>query len=70
MMTAMSDTMDRLGQSDDDIFVPKYSDEDLEAAVGNQPAVLSDLHLFAADVRDGRRLRHLAGKLIAATVSK
>lgn len=31
----MSNTMDRLGQTDEDIFVPKYSDEDLEAAVGN-----------------------------------
>jgi hypothetical protein len=37
-MTAMSDTMDRLGQSDEDIFVPNYSDEDLEAAVGNPQA--------------------------------
>jgi hypothetical protein len=36
-MTAMSDTMDRLGQTDDDVFVPKYSDEDLEAAVGTSP---------------------------------
>jgi hypothetical protein len=34
-MSAMSDTMDRLGQSDEDIFVPKHSDEDLEAAVGS-----------------------------------
>jgi len=33
----MSDTMDRLGQTDEDIFVPKYSDEDLEAAVGTSP---------------------------------
>ena len=61
----MSDTMDRLGQTDEDIFVPKYSDEDLEAAVGN-PQCFSDFHLFAADVRDGWRLRHLAGNLIAA----
>jgi hypothetical protein len=36
-MKAMSDTMDRLGQSDEDIFAPKYSDEDLEAAVGSSP---------------------------------
>ena len=34
----MSDTMDHLGQTDEDIFVPKYSDEDLEAAVGNPQA--------------------------------
>ena len=34
----MSETMDRLGQTDEDIFVPKYSDEDLEAAVGNPQA--------------------------------
>jgi hypothetical protein len=34
-VTAMNDTMDYLGQTDEDIFVPKYSDEDLEAAVGN-----------------------------------
>ena len=65
----MSDTMDHLGQTDEDVFVPKYSDEDLEAAVG-KPAGFSDLHLFAADVRDGRRLRHLAGELTAATFSK
>jgi hypothetical protein len=36
-MKAMSDTMDRLGQADDDVLVPKYSDEDLEAAVGGSP---------------------------------
>lgn len=36
-MEAMSDTMDRLGQTDDDILIPKYSDEDLEAAVGGSP---------------------------------
>jgi hypothetical protein len=36
-MTTMSDTMNRLGQTDDDIFVPKYSDDDLEAAVGGSP---------------------------------
>jgi hypothetical protein len=30
-MTIMSDAMDHLGQTDDDVFVPKYSDEDLEA---------------------------------------
>jgi hypothetical protein len=35
---AMSDTMDRLDQTDEDIFVPKYSDDDLEAAVGNPQA--------------------------------
>ena len=34
----MSNTMDHLSQTDDDIFVPKYSDEDLEAAVGNPQA--------------------------------
>jgi hypothetical protein len=34
-MTAMTDTMDNLSQTDEDIFVPKYSDEDLEAAVGS-----------------------------------
>jgi hypothetical protein len=33
-MTAMNDTVDHRGQIDDDIFAPKYSDEDLEAAVG------------------------------------
>src|SRR5580700_165574 len=32
-----------------------------------QPASFSDVHLLAADVRDGRRLRYLAGKLTAAT---
>ena len=65
----MSDTMDHLGQTDEDIFVPKYSDEDLEAAVGTS-AGFSDFHLFAADVRDRRRLRHLARELTAATFSK
>jgi hypothetical protein len=34
---AMNDTMDHLSQTDEDIFVPKYSDEDLEAAVGSSP---------------------------------
>ena len=34
----MSDTMDHLDRTDEDIFVPKYSDEDLEAAVGNPQA--------------------------------
>jgi hypothetical protein len=37
-MQAMSDPVDYRGLSDDDIFVPKYSDEDLEAAVGNPQA--------------------------------
>jgi hypothetical protein len=37
-MKAMSDRMDHLSQTDEDIFVPKYSDEDLEAAVGNPQA--------------------------------
>jgi hypothetical protein len=36
-MTVMSDMMDCLGQTDEDIFVPKYSDEDLEAAVSCGP---------------------------------
>jgi hypothetical protein len=34
-MNTMTDTMDRLDQTDADILVPKYSDEDLEAAVGS-----------------------------------
>ena len=34
----MSDTLNRLGQTDEEIFVPKYSDEDLEAAVGSPQA--------------------------------
>ena len=34
----MGDTMDHLNQTDEDIFVSKYSDEDLEAAVGNPQA--------------------------------
>jgi hypothetical protein len=36
-MKAMNDAMDHFGKTDDDIFVPKYSDEDLEAAVGSSP---------------------------------
>jgi len=34
----MGDTMNHLDQTDADIFAPKYSDEDLEAAVGNPQA--------------------------------
>jgi hypothetical protein len=33
----MSDTMNHLDQTDADMFVPKYSDEDLEASVGSSP---------------------------------
>jgi hypothetical protein len=36
-MITMSDAMDRLDQTDADIFVPYYSDDDLEAAVGGSP---------------------------------
>jgi hypothetical protein len=37
-MKAMKNTMDPLVHTDADIFAPKYSDEDLEAAVGNPQA--------------------------------
>lgn len=30
----MSDTMDHLDQTGEDIFVPKYSDDELEAVAG------------------------------------
>jgi hypothetical protein len=33
----MTDTMDHLAHPDADIFVPRYSDDDLEAAVGTGP---------------------------------
>jgi hypothetical protein len=33
-MKAMTDTMDHLGQTDEDVFAPEYSDEDLEATAG------------------------------------
>jgi hypothetical protein len=33
-MQAMSDTMDHLDQTGEDIFVPKYSDDELEAVAG------------------------------------
>jgi hypothetical protein len=68
-MTAMSDTMDRLGQTDEDIFVPKYFGRGFGSR-GGQSAGFSDFHLFAADVRDRRRLRYLARKLTAATASR
>src|SRR6202008_2189855 len=51
-------------------FCPKIFRRGFGSRGGHQPAVFSDLHLFAADVRDRRRLRHLAGKLTPATVSK
>ncbi len=31
----MKEATDKPGHSDEDIFVPKFSDEDLEVAVGN-----------------------------------
>jgi len=67
----MTNTMDHLGQTDEDVFAPKYSDEDLEAAVGNPqtfPTFTCSQPMCATG--DGRRLRHLAGKLTAATFSK
>jgi hypothetical protein len=36
-MTAMNEMMDHLAQTDEDIFLPEHSDEDLEAAVGSSP---------------------------------
>ena len=65
----MSNTMDRLGQTDEDYFRPKIFRRGFGSR-GGQSAGFSDFHLFAADVRDRRRLRYLAGKLTAATFSK
>jgi hypothetical protein len=37
-MKAMTDRTDHLVHTDEDIFVPKYSDEDLEAMAGSPQA--------------------------------
>ena len=65
----MTDTMDHLGQTDEDIFVRKIFRRGIGSRSG-PAAVFSHLHLFAADVRDRGWLRYLAGELTAATVSK
>jgi hypothetical protein len=34
-MKAMTDTMEHLDQTGEDVFIPEYSDDELEAAVGS-----------------------------------